>query len=135
MAQLRPEIPQIRQLGAELIVVGNGNTRYAAAFREDLKLDAPLYVDPELAAYSAAGLKRGVWRTLGPGVWGHGLRALRNGFRQKNLQGDPWQEGGVFVIMPNGKVPYMFISEVAGDHPPTKDIIDALQAAVKSHKS
>ena len=39
---------EIRELGAELVVVGNGAMNFAEAFREDYRLDSPLLIDPEL---------------------------------------------------------------------------------------
>jgi hypothetical protein len=128
---LRPEVDAIHKLGAELVVVGNGKPLFASAFREDMNLDTPLYVDPKLATYKAAGLKRGIWRTIGPPAWMNGIRAFSKGFRQSSVKGDPWQEGGVFVVLPNGNVPYSYISEAAGDHPDPKEVISALRTAVK----
>ncbi len=130
MAQLCPELSTIRQTGAELVVVGNGSVRYANIFREDMKLDAPLYVDPTLKTYQTIGFKRSIWRTIGPPAWRHAFRAFRSGFRQKGVKGDPWQEGGVLIVMPDGKVPYSYMSEAAGDHPAVKDVISALKAAM-----
>lgn len=46
-------------------MIGNGNRHFAGAFREDLQLDTPLYVDTTRASYSALGMKRGIARTLG----------------------------------------------------------------------
>ena len=135
MAQLRPEVDAIHKLGGELVVVGNGKPFFAAAFREDMGLDTPLFVDTELNAYTAAGLKRGIWRTIGPPAWLNGIRALRKGFRQSSVKGDPWQEGGVFIIMPNGKAPYRYISEAAGDHPDPKDVVSALRDSVSKAKN
>ena len=60
---------------------------------------------------------------------GHGVRALKKGFRQKRLQGDPWQLGGVFVIDPSGKILYKQISREAGDHPEAGEILAALEAS------
>jgi hypothetical protein len=123
---LRGELGAIRARGAELIVVGNGRPEHAADFREAHDLRFPLFVDPELRAYAAAGLKRGILRTLGPATICAGLRAFRSGFRQGWTQGDPWQEGGVFVIRPGGAVAFAHVSETAGDHPDPRDVIAAL---------
>ena len=32
----------------------------------------------------------------------NGLRALRAGFRQRKVEGNPWQQGGVLVFAANG---------------------------------
>ena len=95
-------------------------------------LDIPLFSDPDLNTYRAAELKRSIWRTIGPPAWGHAFRAFRSGFRQSSVKGDPWQEGGVFVILPNGKAPYRYVSQEAGDHPEPKDVLAALKSAVKA---
>ena len=56
-----------------------------------------MYVDPELHAYAAPGLKRGLHSSLGPGVILRGLRAFREGKRQGATMRDPWQHGGVLA--------------------------------------
>jgi NAD(P)-dependent dehydrogenase (short-subunit alcohol dehydrogenase family) len=125
---LRDRFPEIEARGAALAIVGNGNAGFAAAFREDLELpDAvTLLVDPELAAYRAAGLRRGRVEALSPRVALNGLRAFRRGFRQTGIEGDPWQLGGAFVLRPDGSVSFRQASREAGDHAD----VDALLAAL-----
>jgi NAD(P)-dependent dehydrogenase (short-subunit alcohol dehydrogenase family) len=119
-------LDEIRALGAELVVVGNGATNFAEAFREDYRLDSPLLVDPELRAYRAAGLRRGRVEALSPRLPLHALRALGGGSRQGSVQGDLWQLGGVFVIRAGGELAYRYVSREAGDHPPLEEILEAL---------
>lgn len=122
----------IERAGAALAFVGNGNRRYARAFAEDLGLEAPVYVDPALVAYAALGMKRGVLAALAsPSVVASTARALRGGFRQEGVQGDPWQLGGVFVVAPGGAVRYAHASRAAGDHP----TVDAILAALRTERS
>jgi len=123
---LRDRVDEIRSLGGELVVVGNGATNFAAAFREDYRLDSPLLVDPELRAYRAAGLRRGRVEALSPRLPLNALRALRGGSRQGSVQGDLWQLGGVFVIRPGGELAYRYVSREAGDHAPVEGILEAL---------
>jgi NAD(P)-dependent dehydrogenase (short-subunit alcohol dehydrogenase family)/peroxiredoxin len=123
---LRDRVDEIRDLGAELVVVGNGAPNFAAAFREDYRLDSPLLVDPELRAYRAAGLRRGRVEALSPLLPLHALRALSGGSRQGSVQGDLWQLGGVFVIRPGGELAYCYVSREAGDHAPVEEILEAL---------
>ena len=148
--QLRREIDTIHAHGAELVVIGNGKRQLAGAFREDLQLDTPLYVDTARASYRALGMKRGIARTLGSWrTWIGNLRALHGGFRQKRVrvilrwwsqsipvlipgtQGDAWQLGGVLVVLPDGRVPYRYLSSVVGDHPPPSEVLSALEAACR----
>jgi NAD(P)-dependent dehydrogenase (short-subunit alcohol dehydrogenase family) len=123
---LRERIEDIRNQGAELVIVGNGAANFGQAFREDFELDCPVLVDPELTAYRAAGLRRGRVEILSPRLPANAVRALRSGSRQTSVQGDPWQLGGVFVIQPDGGLTYRYESREAGDHPPVEDVLTAL---------
>jgi NAD(P)-dependent dehydrogenase (short-subunit alcohol dehydrogenase family) len=123
---LRGRLDEIRARGAELVIVGNGARHFAEAFREDFELDCPLLVDPELVAYRAAGLRRGRVEALSPRLARNAVRALRAGFRQASVQGDPWQLGGVFVLRSDGALLYRHVSREAGDHPPVDEVLAAL---------
>ena len=125
--QLRDELPEIEKEGGHLIVVGNGTPQHAASFRDDHGLAFPLFSDPKLRAYEAAGLKRGVSRSFNFRTFKHAARAMKKGNFQKNLQGDPWQQGGVFVLNSAGVVEYGYISEEAGDHALLSEIMGALR--------
>ena len=65
VVQLRDGVGEIRKAGAELVVVGNGRPQHALDFRSEYELDFPLVVDPELQAYRAAGLRRGLQGVAG----------------------------------------------------------------------
>ncbi len=150
MTQLRREVDNIHALGAELVVIGNGTEHFAAAFREDLDLDTPLYVDASCSSYRVLGMKRGIARTLGAWrTWESIARALLEGVRQKRIrvilrwwhrsvpalipgiEGDAWQLGGILVVLPDGRVPYRYLSTVAGDHPPVYEVVAALEAVTR----
>ena len=122
---------ELERLGAPLVVVGSGTPAHARDFQAHFGQGLRLYVDPGLKAFQAFGLKRGVGATLGPNALMSGLRAFASGHRQGAVQGDPWQQGGVFVVMPSGETPYAYRSEAAGDHPPTDAILDAVRAVVR----
>ena len=117
-------------LGAELVLVGSGNRYYAGAFAEDYGVTTPLLVDPDRVAYQAAALKSGLGTTLSLDVLKAGRRAAGRGFRQGKTQGAPFQQGGVFVILPSGEVPYAYISQTAGDHPDEEEVLAALRQAL-----
>ena len=123
---MRDALQEMRRRGAELILVGNGQPQHAIDFRDTEHVESPLYVDPELHAYAAAGLKRGLRSSLSPGVILRGVRAFREGKRQGATLGDPWQQGGVFIIRPGSRVDFAYISEEAGDHPSAQAILSAL---------
>jgi NAD(P)-dependent dehydrogenase (short-subunit alcohol dehydrogenase family) len=125
---LRDHFGEIAARGADLVIVGNGNAAFAAAFREDLALppEVTLLVDPELRAYRAAGLRRGRVEVLSPRLAWNGLRAFRAGFRQTGVEGDPWQLGGAFVLWPDGRCTYRQASREAGDHADLDALLEAL---------
>ena len=120
----------MRELGADLVVIGNGAPHFIAGFRENTGYRGPLYVDPSLAAYRAANLKRGLLRTLNPSVAVKAVGAWRRGARQGGFEGDLAQQGGVLVILPSGEVPYWHVSAIAGDNAPAEEVVAALERAV-----
>ena len=121
------ELPKVRERGGELHLVGNGNRHFAQAFKDELKIACPLYVDTKLEAYGALEMKRGLVSTLGSLVaWKNMARAMKAGFRQGPTRGDAWQLGGVLVVLPGGEVTFRHLSETAGDHPPLGDVLEAL---------
>ena len=111
-------------------MIGNGNRHFAAAFREDERLDCPVLVDPELTAYRAAGLRRGRLEALSPRLPLNAVRALWNGYRQRAIQGDPWQLGGVLVLKPGGALAYRHASREAGDRAPLDEVVAALDSPI-----
>lgn len=127
VAQLRGVVDDIRQRGAELHVIGSGSVEQAALFQRERELDVPLYVDPSLASYRAAGLRRDAGATLHPRILKNVARTLGGGFRQGRTRGDAWQQGGAFVIAPGGEVAFAQVSQVAGDHADPAEILRALE--------
>ena len=116
---MRDVVDRIRAAGAELVVLGNGTVDHAAWFVNELKLDSPVVTDPSRRAY--------VWRILDPRVFVKALGVMLRGFRQKPIAGDALQLGGVFVIRPDGSVPFAKLSGYAGDHPEPARILTALR--------
>ena len=126
---MRGEERAIRDAGATLAVIGSGSPFMARAFQEDSGLDAPVYVDPGLGVFEAAGMKRGLTSLLHPKAALRAASALRAGHRQGRTQGDPLQQGGILVVRPPGEITYTYRSAFAGDHPPPSEIRRAAEAA------
>ena len=122
---MRDAHEELERRGVRLVVVGNGRPHHAKAFQRDQQITFDLWVAPDMEAYRAAGLRRGAAATLSPRTVGHAWRAMRGGHRQTRVQGDPWQQGGAFLITPSGDVLYEQISREAGDHAPIQDILAA----------
>lgn len=126
--QLHRRIDELRGTGAEVIVIGNGSPSFIDGFRETTGWQGPLYTDPSLEVYKAAGLKRGVLKTFHPRAAIKALGALRAGSRQGRTQGDEWQQGGVLVVAPSDDVIWTQVSEYAGDNAAVDDIVAAVRA-------
>lgn len=124
---MRDHIETIRDSGAELVIVGNGSAEFARGFRDDLEIDVPILVDPDLVSYRAAGLRRGRSELLAPSLWSNAWRAYRKGFRQDSIQGDPWQLGATFVFRAGGELVFRHRSAQAGDHADPLDVVQALR--------
>ncbi len=116
--------------GATLVLVGNGKPHHARWFLEDTGIDVPVFCDPELAAYAAAGLKRSVMSVFNPAALGAAIRAFRSGNRQTKTKGDPWQEGGLLVLDRRAGatklVRYHHVSGYAGDNAPVGKVLTAI---------
>src|SRR5262249_37827394 len=102
---------------------------FIAGFRETTGYPGPLYSDAGLGSYKAAGLKRGVLRTLNPMALAYGARTMAHGHFQGRTQGDPFQQGGVLVILPRGRIVFGHGSRWAGDTAPAGEVVAALEEA------
>jgi peroxiredoxin len=108
--------------------VGNGTPDEGRAFRDERHLSFPILVDPRMRAYRAAGMRRGVAAAVNLRTIANAVRAAKTGEHQGRTQGDPWQLGGAFVILPGGSVVYEQRSDAAGDHADPEEMLRALEA-------
>jgi hypothetical protein len=131
VAQMRQIRGEIEAFGTSMVFIGNGTPPMAEAFIEETGLDVPLYTDPGREVYRALGAKRAsALALLDPRLWLNGLRTLLHGYFPGRPRGDTAQLGGVFLIRPDGSMPYAYRSERAGDHPSNRAILDAVRASV-----
>ncbi len=130
VARLNPRVGDVHDAGAAVHVIGCGLVKHLQWFLEDLPNDFDgNWTDPKRATYEAAGMLRGKWRTLGLGATVQGGRALKSGARQKGVKGDAWQQGGVWIVHPDGSVPWTYTNKNAGDHASPDAILSALRSA------
>ena len=108
-------------------MVADASRKYATIFRDDRGVDFPIFIDPDLRAYRAAGLRRGFLELLSPRLITNGVRAFSSGSRQKGVQGDAFQLGGSFVIRRGGGVAFAHRSREAGDHADLDRLIASLR--------
>jgi hypothetical protein len=129
--QLHRELRTIRERGAELVLIGNGNRHFAKAFADAFGITSPLFVDTTRESYRALGMKRGFFATLGNAASFRNMaRALHAGFRQGATRGDAWQLGGVLVVRRGGEIAYRHLGSAAGDHAPVAEILAALSPII-----
>ena len=122
VAEFRPHYHALRDAGIEMAVIGSGSPHFAQAFIEHEKPEMPVYSDEPRASFQAAGLKRGVGTLLSARMLAKGLKTFRK-HRQRKTMGDALQQGGILLVRPDGSVPYSFVSEFPGDHPPTDEVV------------
>jgi hypothetical protein len=103
---------------------------FAQDFVEKMELTSPVWVDPELKTYQLLGFNRSRLSVLlDPRGAPHAARALARGFMQGRTAGDPNQHGGVVVVKKGGEPVYAYASKVAGDMPPTDEVLQKARAA------
>jgi hypothetical protein len=57
------------------------------------------------------------------------IRAFRAGFRSGRMRGNPWRQGGVFVLGPHDHVRFEWRDRFMGDSPPLDRVLEAIGAA------
>ena len=101
--------------GARLLFVGTGTPAMAANFARAHAGPHPVFSDPQRRTFEAAGMRRSLRATFHWRLLRHAWRALRGGFRQTGVQGDPWQQGGVLVFDAEGGLCHSEADGVGGD--------------------
>lgn len=113
--------------GARLVLVGSGTPAHARHFGEREAAGLEVLADPSLETYEALGLKRGVGATLGPRSVVAGARSMLRGHVQGKLRGDPWQQGGLFVVAPGGEILFAQRNADAAERPRLDAALKALR--------
>lgn len=124
--ELREHREAIREHGADVFVVGNGEPEAAARFRDSFDLDFPVLVDPQRRVFQLLKFRRNLGGSANPAVLLAALRAWFRGARQGRTEGDPWQLGGILIVQPSGEVSYCYASRFAGDHPKIGEVVRQL---------
>lgn len=130
-AEMRSIENDVARLGARIVFIGSGQPFFARAFAEDFAIRWPVYADPELSTYRALEARHGFFTSANPRTWLYSVRVLWRGFRQGRTQGEVYQQGAVAIVLPDGRMPYLYLSAVAGDHPEPHTILEALERALR----
>lgn len=126
---MRERLDDIRSAGAELVLVGNGSVKFAAHFQQERAPEVRVFTDPTLESYKALGMKRSAAATLSPAALVAGARAMAHGHVQTSVEGDGWQQGGLYAIAEGGRIVYSRPNDNAGDRPDIDAALEALKAA------
>jgi peroxiredoxin len=126
---LRDHNDEITAAGAQIVAIGTGDVRYAAAFVRET--DAPFLVlvdDDADAANAASVVTLGWFALLHPRTWKASMEAWRQGHRVHKSGKRVTQLGATFVIGPGNVVCYEHIDADSTDHAPIGDVLGALGA-------
>jgi hypothetical protein len=114
----------LRDAGINLVFISGSKGLYAQDFIDQFHITSPVWVDPKLVTYKLLGFNRSVLNVLldlraAPNA----ARALSKGFMQGRTAGDVNQHGGVVVVRRGGAPVYAYASKIAGDMPPTDEVL------------
>jgi peroxiredoxin len=125
---LRGRYDEFQRRGAEVVAVGTGSARYAAAFVADEDVPFPVLVDDDARAAQAASVRRvGFFRLLTDGRSREGTkRARAAGHRIHRTGKRVTQLGATFVIGPGEAVRYEHVDDHSADHAPIDEVLAAL---------
>ena len=119
---------QIQDRGAEVVAIGTGNVRYAAAFVSDEDVPFPVLVDDNARAASAASVRRvGFLRLLTDRRSRDGAKRARAGGHRIHKAGRRvTQLGATFVVGPGAQVRYEHVDDHSADHAPLDRVLASL---------
>ena len=125
---MRDRYEEIRARGADVVAVGTGDRRYAAAFTADEHVPFPVLVDDHADAAHAASVRRVpfVRLMIDARSWAGTRRARAGGHRIHRAGKRVTQLGATFVIGPGAELRYAHIDDHSADHAPIDDVLAAL---------
>jgi hypothetical protein len=126
---LREHHTGIRSLDADVVAIGTGDRRYAAAFVHDERIPYLVLVDDEARAARAAAVRRSSFAGLfHPRTWSATRETRRRGYRIHRAGARVTQLGATFVVGPGPKVVYSHLDTSSTDHAPLDAVLGALAA-------
>lgn len=125
---MRERYNEIQGRGADVVAIGTGDRRYAAAFVKDEHVPFTVLVDDDAeAARLAAVPKVGFLKLVfNPKSWPGSKRARRAGHRIHKAGKRVTQLGATFVVGPGDELRYEHVDEHSADHAALDDVLAAL---------
>jgi hypothetical protein len=124
---LRDHYDDLRDRGAELVLIGTGNADYALSFARDLEVAFPVLVDDDARAARAASVRRvSALQLFHPASYPGTRQAWRAGHRIGWPGKRTNQLGASFVLGPGPVVHYGHHDAHTADHAPLSEILATL---------
>jgi peroxiredoxin len=115
--------------GVQVVAIGTGDERYAAAFVRDENIPYPVLVDDHAEAADAASVETVSWgKLLHPNTWRATVATWRNGHKIHKAGKRVKQLGATFVIAPGDHVVYEHLDSDSTDHALADEVLAALPA-------
>ena len=112
--------------GLRIVAVGIGEPRHAKRYGAQLARSITCLSHPTPEVHERYTLKRSsAWVLLDPRLWENSVRATAGGHVQGHSTGDTAQLGGTFIVDTAGVLRYIYLSQIAGDHPSFPAILAA----------
>jgi len=126
---LRDRYSEFQSAGAEVVVIGTGNSTLARHFEVDEEIPFPVLLDDEAVAAKAASVRR-VWfpELFHPASFAGTRRAWHAGHRIGVPGKRTNQLGSTFVIGPGDRLLYEHRDAHTADHAPVQEVLNAVRA-------
>lgn len=134
-ARLRGELDDYRDVGASVVVIGQGLPAQAAVYAEEQDLDIPILTDPDRSVYRDYGLldasQPQVLSDAPQWLWSYSeataqrfVEARREAGRR--LVNSPWMLPGEFVVNEDGRVGFVHRYQHCEDFPDPRVLTTAI---------
>jgi peroxiredoxin len=125
---LRAHYGEITGLGADIVAIGTGNERYAAAFIREEHIPFTVLVDDDARAADVASVRSVGWLAmLHPRTWHATVETWRRGHRAHKAGARVTQLGATLVLGPGDRVRYEHLDRDSTDHAPVPEVLAALR--------
>jgi len=130
VAQIQQRQTEFAQLGCSVLVVSFGGREGAHRWLADTGCPFPLLLDPARELYTQLGLARSISK-----VWQHGTLQYYGGQKAAgrplpasytDLEDDPHQMGGDFVVDGRGRLTLVYCSASPPDRPTVERLLGTL---------
>ena len=138
-SRFQEEYSKYLELGANVVVIGQGEPERAAAYSEKNKIDCPVLADPSYQVYEAYDLLEGKTSQIlfdAPDEYlkcdleaGRKLQESRHG-TEAALVDNPWQLPGEFVVDKMGVVRLAYRYQYCEDWPDARVLIAGIKEAI-----